>query len=197
MNRIEMLDYVIPAENKWLRIEVEKLSDNELIVIYNKEVTTNNIIKDIIENGITTYRIIYETEREIQANIVKFMKENKMYCFYDGKVNWNIHIGNYCIVGIPEKFIPILQEKFGEIIKGVDLKRSTLSRKDITGLKEGDKVKISMENSFAGISRDQGTICKLTDNEVTVRMYRSKTKGYRLRIGEACSIQKISKFTKS
>ena len=194
MTRNEMLDYLVPKEDNWLRVAAEKNSDAELLVIYNKEIKTRNIIKGIIENGITTYRISYGSEGEIQSSIVNFMKENEMYCFYDGKVNWSIHIGNYCIVGIPEEFIPILQEKFGEIIKGVDLKRSTLSRKDITGLKEGDKVKVTTENAFAGISRDQGTIYKITDNEVTVRMYRSKTKGYRLRVGEAGSIEKISKF---
>lgn len=194
MTREEMLDYLIPEEDNWLRIEAEKKSDAELLIIYNREVTTRNIIQDIIENGITTFRIFYDADREIQASIVNFMKENEMYCFYNGKIEWNIHIGNYCIVGIPEKFIPTLQEKFGETIKGIDLKRSTLSKKDIAGLKEGDKVRVVMENAFAGMSANQGTIYKITENEVTVRIYRSKTKGFRLRIGEAGSIEKIAKF---
>lgn len=197
MTRNEMVDFLAPeiqGEDNWMRIGLEKKSDAELLSIYNKEVKNTNIINDIIENGITTYRILYGTEREIQSSIVNFMKENEMYCFYDGKVDWKIHIGNYCIVGIPEEFIPSLQEKFGEIIKGIDLKRSTVSKRDITGLKEGDKVKTTLENAFAGISYNQGTIYKITDNEVTVRIYRSKTKGFRLRIGEAGSIEKISKF---
>lgn len=197
MTRNEMLDYLapeVPEEKNWLRIGIEKKSDAELLTMYNREITNRNIIKDIVENGITTNRIFYGTEREVQTSIVKFMKENGMYCFYDGKVDWNIHIGNYCIVGIPEQFIPILQEKFGDNIKGVDLKRSTLSRKDIAGLKEGDKVRVVTENAFAGMSQSQGTIYKITENEVTVRIYRSKTKGFRLRIGDAGSIERISKF---
>jgi len=194
MTRIDMLNYLIKPDMEWLRESLEKKSYSELKNIYDRHIIADEIIKDIIENGITTYRISYKADKEIQKEIVDYIKQNNMYCFYDGRIDWNIHIGNYCIVGIAEKFITELKNKFGDIIYSVDLKRTTLSKKDISGLKEGDKVNIISENMFGGYSGNQGTVFKIEDNEITIRAYRSKTKGYRLRIGEPGSIEKISKF---
>ena len=57
-----------------------------------------------------------------------------------------------------------------------------------------DKVKILAENMLGGLSQSQGTIYKISDCEIVVKAYRSKTKGYRLTIDMPGSIEKISKF---
>ena len=50
---------------------------------------------------------------------------------------------------------------------------------------------------LGGLSQSQGTIYKISDYEIVVKAYRSKTKGYKLTIGKPGSIEKILKFNVS
>ena len=194
LTKEEMLEYLITPEISWYEDVLKNKSYEELTEIYNRSKLTDEIMQDMISNGVTTYRINYRSDREQQKELIAYMKQNNMYCIYDGRIDWNIHVGNYCIVGIPEQFIKELKNKYPDFIYSVDLKKTTLSKKDIEGLKEGDKVKILAENMLGGLSQSQGTIYKISDYEIVVKAYRSKTKGYRLTIGKPGSIEKILKF---
>lgn len=194
VNKNEILEYF---NNKYINDDfiintIKQTPDNELVEIYEKDLMRSKEEKEVFENGLTTYRLNYET-KEDEIQIVKYMKENNMYCFDDGILNYRIRVGNYCIVGVPEKFLNELQEKFN--IKWVDLKREVIGKKDIENLKVGDKVKIYTDGIF-GLSVDQGTIYEINESEIIVRKYKSKTKGYIIEVGQYGSIEKISKFSK-
>jgi|GEM_PF-5088692 len=174
---------------------LENKSDQELLDIYNRLKKRDDQEKQFLENGTTTFRINYDN-LDVEKEIIEFMKNNEMFCLYDGQFDYQIRAGNYCIVGVPIEFINKIKEKFKDKIKYIDFERKILGYKDIEKLKVGDKVKIILNGIF-GLTEAQGTVFSISDNEVIIRKYRSKTKGYTLKVGHEGFIEKIKKFQKT
>jgi hypothetical protein len=174
---------------------LENKSDQELLETYNRLKRRDEQEKEILENGTITYRINYDS-LEDEKQIIEYMKNNEMFCLYDGQFDYQIRVGNYCIVGVPLEFLSQIQEKFNNSIKFIDHERKILGRKDIRNLKVGDKVKVILDGIF-GLSEAQGTVFSISENEVVVRKYKSKTQGYVLKVGHTGSIEKIKKFQKT
>jgi len=154
------------------------------------------ILKNIHNFGITTYRLNYHY-KDIEKKILKYMRENGMYLFYDNRIE-TIHTGNYCIVGIPSHFVEALKLHFKDEFENndiyFDLERKTLSKANLQGFKVGDKVRFSGENMMGGITFKIGTIYSIESDSILVRLYRSRTKGYRVKVGGVGSIERINKF---
>lgn len=174
---------------------LENKSDQELLETYNRFKRRDEQEKEILENGTITYRINYDS-LEDEKQIIEYMKNNEMFCLYDGQFDYQIRVGNYCIVGVPLEFLNQIQEKFNNSIKYIDHERKILGRKDIKNLKVGDKVKVTLDGIF-GLSEAQGTVFSISENEIVVRKYKSKTQGYVLKVGHTGSIEKIKKFQKT
>ncbi|WP_299831339.1 hypothetical protein [uncultured Metabacillus sp.] len=181
------------SDNEFILDAISKSTEEQLQEKYQLSLYRDQEENNILENGTYTYRLSYETKEDEEA-ILNYMRDNKMYTFDEDGLNFRIRVGNYCIVGVPEKFINKLKENFN--ITHMDLKRKIIGKKDIEGLKVGDKVKVYIDGIF-GLSSDQGTIYEINENEVIVRKYRSRTKGYTIQIGHIGEIEKVSKFTKT
>ncbi len=169
-------------------------TDEELQKIYEISIRREKEENEILNNGTTTYRFSYETNQD-EKEIIEYMQNNEMYTIEDGRINYRIRVGNYCIVGVPAHQLEQLKEHFGNRIKYVDLERTIVSRKMIHDLKEGDKVKLVLDGIF-GLQTAQGTVFSIEDNQITIRQYRSKTKGYVLNVGQYGHIEKVKAFQK-
>jgi len=154
------------------------------------------ILKDIHNNGVTTYRLNYH-DKDLEKRIIEYMRKNNMYLFYDNRIE-TIHTGNYCIVGIPLNFVEGLKLHFKEELLNddmyFDLERKTISKANLKGFKVGDKIRFSGENMLGGITYQNGTIYSIENDNILVRLYKSKTKGYRVKVGGVGNIERINKF---
>jgi len=169
---------------------MSKKSDDELISLYNINMLREENEKEIEENGSVTYIIDFDENESEQVE--KFMWNNGMFSIRDGRFNYRCS-NDGRLVNVPEKFIKELEKHF-------KVKRSkesyVLGENDLNNFKEGDKVSILVYGIF-GASKDQGTICNVDDDSITIRKYRNKKQGYVFSIGEEVVINKLSKFIKS
>lgn len=189
------------ANDQYALNSINQKTPEELRKIYNQVIYRDTEEQQVLEEGITTYRINYrkEDERDIRA----FMLVNNMYTYYDdtycsfhSKFDYNCSPGNNCIVGVPEKFLTSIQTFFGDRILKVDLKTEHVGLKHLQDFKVGDKVRLHL-NSIFGVSLTQGTVFETSEGLVVVRGYRSKRKGYKIYVGTAVKIEKIDKFDKT
>ena len=195
--RQELLNYFNDKykDDKFFRPNLEEKSTELLMKAYEQDMYINEEESRILQEGLTTYRISYDT-LEDQKEIIEYMKANKMYTYEDGHIQLNnIRIGNYCIVHVPSYFVDVLKEEFRDKIIHVDLKTNWIGKQHFQELQIGDKVKVVTSGIF-GNSTDQGTVYTIDDDSITVRKYRSRTKGYILKAGEIGSIEKIKAFMK-
>lgn len=168
---------------------LRKKDINELEQDYIRSIKRDKKENDILESGTITYTIDFDYNS--RKDVEEYMWNNDMFTIFDGEIKYrNSNDGR--LLGVPVEFINQLKKKF-------ELKLSRemyiLGRNDLKSLKVGDKVKITTSGIF-GRSSDQGTIYGIKDDEIIVRKYRSKTKGYTLEVGDECYIEKIEKFEK-
>lgn len=191
MNKDELRNYYMEKyEGKeWILKSILEKTDEELQAIYEIEKTREENEKEILENGAVTHTISFDYE--LRKEVEKYMWDHGMFTMYDGDINYRCG-SDGVLVGVPIQFIKELQKQF-------DLKLSRemyiLGRKDINNFKVGDKVKIVTSGTFWDIE-DQGTVHSINDDEIVVRKYRSRTKGYAFNVGDECKLEKINKFQK-
>ena len=142
----------------------------------------------IKNRGINLVRVNYANKETGEA-IKKFVIENSLKQYHDGYVSLALYVGNYCLPYVIEKDALKIKEEFKGKVK-LDLKRHVLGQNEVKDFKIGDKVIITTQNFIGGYSTSKGTICNIDDKKVTIRKYRSKTKGWYLRYGEEGSIIK-------
>jgi hypothetical protein len=117
----------------------------------------------------------YNEFNTIAEQLENYITENNL-------MNEHFRIGNFCINGIPANIAEELKNKFAAT--DIDNQKEILEPEDIKKFKVGDKVKIFFENAWAQIAEDKGTIYSIENNSITVKKYRSKTKGYVLEAGQ-------------
>lgn len=195
--REELISYFTEKykDNQFIEPDFDSKETELLQEAYAHDIFIKEEEEKILMNGLTTYRISYDT-LETQNEIVEYMKENKMYTYDEDGLTNNVRIGNYCIVHVPEYFVDELKKKFRERITYTDLKSQWLGTNDFKNLKVGDKVKLTVNGMF-GNSICQGTVYAIDESSITVRKYRSKTQGYVLNAGEQGKIEKIATFMKN
>jgi len=191
MKRKELLSYF---KNKYLGNEfvlnvIDTKTTDELISAYKETIKREEKESEMLENGTVTYTIDFNYN--LRKDVEKYMLDHNMFTMFDGKISYRC--GNDGrLLGVPIQFIEELQKKFElKMLR----KMHILGRQGIRSLQEGDKVSILMNDIF-GNSIDQGTICKIDSDMVTVKKYRSRSKGYVLNVGDECSIKKIKNFQK-
>ena len=161
------------------------LSDYQARVIQKHE----TINADIKLNGCDVTRVSFYSD-EAKKAIKEYITNNDIPVIRDGKVNVGWYFGNYCVcflrIADADKLIEDLKEH--KIVK--DLHRHYIGKNELQGFNIGDKVYCYAENFFGGISQSKGTIYNITDNQVTIRKYRSKNKGWILNFGNVGKIER-------
>lgn len=195
-NDKEIMDYLLNnsrMDRNYLLSELEKKSPELRRHIYETQLYFNKEEQEVLEEGVTTYRISYR--KEDTKDILDFIKKNNIYTYFDGDFRARVQPGNNCIVGIPEKFIVMLNLNFGDKILKVDLKREAIGRKHLRQCKKGDKVKVLLDSVF-GQAYIQGTVYEADEDGIIIRRYRCRRQGNQIRVGECAKIEKITNFDK-
>lgn len=96
--------------------------------------------------------------------------------------NWRL--GNYCLPGVPIDVAEEMTVKYGLHIDNI---RNILDREDIENVNVGDRVTVELCSDF-GYFRSKGTVIKKDNAEIVVKKYRSRTKGWYIRVGDEGSI---------
>lgn len=192
MNRKEIEQYFINKYNgdTFFIDALKSKNDSELKKVYDRSITRDNKENEILDNGTKTFTIDFD--EKLNKEVEKYMWEHNLFTMFDGKIQYRCS-NDGRLLGVPIQFIEDLQKEF-------DIKMSRemyiLGRKDIQGLEVGDKVSVLTSGIF-GNSLQQGTVYLIKDDEVVIRKYRSKTKGWTLNVGDECMIEKITKFQKA
>jgi len=162
-----------------------ELSDYQAKIAQKHEVIDN----DIKLNGCDVVRISFYSD-EAKKAIKEYITNNEIPVIRDGKVNAGWYFGNYCLCFLrikdADRLIEVLKDH--KIVK--DLTRHYIGKNDVKDFKIGDKVYCYAENFFGGISQSKGTVYNITDNNITIRKYRSKSKGWILNFGDVGKIEK-------
>lgn len=177
------------GDNEFIMDTLKKKDMNELRLEYQRSVARDKKVKDILEQGTTTYTIDFDYNS--REEIEKYMWDNNMFTMFNGEIQYRCSSDGR-LLGVPVEFVEQLKKKFK-----LKLSREMriLGRNDLKKFKIGDKVRITTDGIF-GKSRVQGTVYDIKDDEIIVRKYRSRTKGYILKVGDECYIEKIKKFQK-
>lgn len=122
----------------------------------------------------------YNEFYEIAERIEKYLNENNL-------MNDNFSIGNFCINGVLADIAEEIKNKFAAT--HIDNQKEILESDDIKNFQIGDKVKVFFENAWAQISEDKGTVYSIEENSITIKKYRSKTKGYVLQVGNVGKLE--------
>jgi hypothetical protein len=122
----------------------------------------------------------YNEFSEIAKKVESYLVENNL-------INNHFRIGNFCINGIPANSATEIQSKFNAT--HIDNQKEILERDDIKAFTIGDKVKVFFENAWSQISEDKGTVYSIEGETITIKKYRSKTKGYTLQVGQVGKIE--------
>lgn len=191
MERKMIMDYFEEkyGDNEFIMDTLRKKDMNELRLDYQRSVARDKKVKDILEQGTTTYTIDFDYNS--REEIEKYMWDNNMFTMFNGEIQYRCSSDGR-LLGVPVEFVEQLKKKFK-----LKLSREMriLGRNDLKKFKIGDKVRITTDGIF-GKSRVQGTVYDIKDDEIIVRKYRSRTKGYILKVGDECYIEKIKKFQK-
>lgn len=167
---------------------IEDKSTEELEKAYKKDLIRDKKENSIIKNGTTTFTIDFDYK--VRKEVEKFMWDNNMFTLFNGEIKYR-NSSDGRLLGVPIEFIEELKKKF-------ELKLSRevriLGKNELKNFKVGDKVTITIGDMFGGQINKQGTVYEVSEDEIIVRAYRSKTKGYTLTAGGEYSIRKINKF---
>lgn len=135
---------------------------------------------------INVYNRTEEEYKRIQQEINADIKQNNIKAYRSDNGFETPYWGNWCMVGLPYDKAVEYAEKYGLI---VDLIKNIVQKSDIEFLKVGDKVQYVTDSMFGDVL-SKGTVHSISENSVTVRLYRSKTKGNILKVGTIGMIRK-------
>jgi len=184
MNKRQYLLSLKKYQGEYMQNILKEKSEEEINRIYENEILTQKIKKE----GINLVRVNYydkETEKELQ----EFIKENNLKQYKDHNISKATYHGNFCLPYIIEEHAIKIKEKFNDKVR-LDLKRHILGSKEVENINVGEKVIINAPNFIGGTSASKGTVYAKDDKKVTIRKYRSKTKGWHLEYGKEGSIKK-------
>lgn len=177
-------------DNEFALKSMESKTTEELQTIYLRSVKREAAQNEILENGTITYTIDFDDN--LNKEVEKFLWDNDMFTIYDGQFKYrNGNDGR--LIGVPIQFIEELKKKFE--VK-MHRKKYILGRKDIQNLKVGDKVTVTLDGMF-GAYENQGTVHSINEDEIIIRQYRSRSKGWTLEIGKEVSIERVKSFQKA
>lgn len=123
-------------------------------------------------------RIKQEINEDIKRNNIKAYRSD--YGFTEP--SW----GNYCMYGLPYEKATEYAEKYNLTVDAV---YTILQRSDIENLKVGDKVQYTTDSIFGKVL-NKGTVYDITDDTITIRLYRKRNKGHILKVGQVGMIRK-------
>lgn len=165
-------------------------TNEKLLWAYEKEMYINKEENEIFENGTNLYFMNFPENQ--QQEIKQFVKENDMYTYnyeYQRIDYVRPRIENNRIMYLPEKFVSVLESQFNVEKEKVC---TVLGNEEIKNYKVGQKVKlIDMESIFNDI--EHGTVIS-NDDELIIRKYRTKNKGWKYSAGDIVKIEKIDSF---
>lgn len=130
---------------------------------------------------INAYNLTDEEYKKIKAEITHDIKTNNIKV-YDSSIESFVDFrgwGNYCLPNIPYVKAIEYAEKYDLT---VDLEKEIVLIDDINNLEVGQKVQFAIDSIF-GMFLQKGTVHATTKDTVTVRLYRSKTKGVTMKVG--------------
>lgn len=146
--------------------------------------TTLNMYDKIAR--INIYGKSEEEYLEIKASINKDIKDNRIKVYNTDLETFGEFRGwgNYCLPNIP--YVKALEyaEKYNLV---VDLEKEIIQPEHFEGLEVGNKVSYSIDSMF-GMNVCKGTVHAKTDSSITVRLYRSRTKGNTLKVGSVGNV---------
>lgn len=193
LNREKLISYFKEKykDNSMILNVLNEKTTEELQKIYNIEKQRKENKNWILENGTITYTIDFD--EKLNKEIERFMWDHGMFTVFKAKINYRC-TNDGRLTGVPVKFIEELENNFNiEFVRSREM--YILGKKDIERFKIGDKV-IILVDGILGNMETQGTIYDITDQEITIRKYRSKSKGYTFSVGDEVKIKKINKFRK-
>lgn len=171
-------------QSEYMQKVINGFDDNKISEIYENEAFTEKVKKE----GINIIRINYEN-KETEKELQDFIKENNIKQYKDHNISEGSYRGNFCLPYIIEDHADIIKETFKDRVR-LDNKRHILGSKEAENINIGDKVTINAPNFIGGTSISKGTVYAKDDKKITIRKYRSKTKGWYLEYGEQGSIKK-------
>lgn len=165
---------------------INEASEEKINGIYENQKWTEHIHC----NGVNLYRVNY-FNKETEKAIKEFMKAQGIKEYRQHNISEAGYIGNFCFPYIIEEHALKIKEKFGDKIR-LDLKRHILGYTDIKDLQTGDKVVLNKTSDFGFNSDNKGTVYNKDKEkgEITIRAYRSRNKGWKIKIGEEAIIKK-------
>lgn len=135
---------------------------------------------------INVYNKSEEEYQQIKKEIIEDIKKNNIKAYRSEQGFTTPYWGNYCMYGLPYEKAAEYAEKYD---LSIDMVKPILQQIDIGKLAVGDKVQYETDNIFGSIL-NKGTVYTKTDDSVTIRLYRSKTKGHVLKTGQIGFIRK-------
>ena len=134
---------------------------------------------------------------DIYEDLKRFIKEGKQI----ETSQKGVHFGNYCLVNIPDDLLQEIKTRFKEDIKGWQYRncKTILENEDLQDFQYRDKITIEyLETDFFPVTNAKGTIYNIKKYNIydtkritlTIRAYRSKTKGWHISAGDNCRIRK-------
>lgn len=196
MDRNKLIDYFTLQYKErgfFTDKEIEKIlaekSTEELDRIYNIEQLREENKNKIYKKSFKAYQI--EFSNEDSKEIARYSINRGMFKVYENEISYNLR-ADHTLFYVPDVFVQELEKHFN--IKRLDC-INILGRDQLSNFKIGDKVKITFNNWYGG-TVEQGTIHSIKDDEIMIRKYRSRSKGFTFKVGEECNIVKIKAFNK-
>ena len=167
-------------------------TDSNILWAYEKEMYINKEENEIFENGTNLYFVNFPENQH--QEIKQFVKENDIYTYNYERQRIDYvrpKIENDRIMFLPEKFVSVLESQFNVEKEKVC---TVLGNEEIKNYKVGQKVKlIDMGSIFSDV--EYGTVVS-NDDELIIRKYRARNRGWKYSAGDMVKIKKIDSFKK-
>lgn len=200
--RKELVDYFTLRYQKngfFSDPEIEQMlaekATEELQVTYNYNLKVSREKQSILENGLTTYELIFNMYKQAKIcknKLLTFLHSIEAYSYEDNEIKFfHSKRGADSIRRIPKKFIQKIENEFPDLKTKKD--STIIGKNDISSFNVGDKVLLQFNNWYGG-STEKGTVHAINDNEIIIRKYRSRSTGWTFAAGDECNIEKINSF---
>jgi len=196
MNRQQLIEYFTLQykergffTDKEIEKIIQKKSTEEMLRAYHIEQLRKENKNKIYKKSFKAYKISFSEDDN--KEITRYMINNGMFKIYRNEISYNLR-ADHILYYVPEVFVNELEKQFN--IKRLDC-INILGRDQLYNFNEGNKVKITLNNWYSG-TLEQGTIHSIKDDEIMVRKYRSRSKGFIFKVGEECNMVKIEAFNK-
>lgn len=194
--RNELINYFMNSFKSEFRSKEEyyktisSKATEELNKAYHLEQLRKNNEQMLHKHGTDAYMIEYSKEEA--QDIANYMWNNGMFKIYDDRVVYDRFKTDGLLYYVPLKFVEELEKHFN-IFRSKYI--HILGKSELNNFSVGDKVKIKFNNWY-GDTVEQGTVHSINDDEIVIRKYRARAKGFTLKAGEECNIEKINSFVK-